>query len=299
MTSWLRHHRYAFKIAIQRLKQNYLSSLANIFVIALILCVPLIGAAILQTSQPILHELDIKPEITLFLNDGVNQEQQQNLLTNIKAEANVASADILTKDYALNSLKQDKAWAQALQALDHNPLPDAILVRLIDSPQMSKNANDLAAKWRQLDTVNSAQLDDEWLQRLESLLNFVKFGMLIMAIAVAIVVIATVFNTVRLQALSQREEIAVARLVGATESFVQRPFLYLGSITCLLAFLLSIGLTWLALNGLNVYLGDLGQSYGMDIALFLPRTIDMALAGLVVIILGAIAARLSVTRYKI
>lgn len=299
MNVWLRHHRYALKTALKRLRHNPMSSLANIFVIALILCVPLIGAAILQTSQPLVQNLDIKPEITLFLNGDVSQEKQAELLEQIKQEPQVTAANILGKDKALQSLKQDETWAQALQALDDNPLPDAILVTLVESPQMSKHAKDLANKWHELDEIESAQLDDEWVKRLESLLNFIKFGMLIMAIAVAVVVIATVFNTVRLQALSQREEISVARLVGATESFVRRPFLYLGAVTSLVAFLLAILLTWLALMGLNIYMSELGDSYGMHIALHLPSLLDLCLSALVIIILGAIAARLSVTRYKI
>lgn len=299
MNAWLRHHRYALKTALHRLRHNPLSSLANIFVIALILSVPLIGAAILQTSQPLAQELNIKPEITLFLNENISQSDQESLLTQINSEPQVLSAEILTKEQALNTLKKDDTWAQALQALDSNPLPDAILVTLIESPQMSTHAKNLADKWRNQEAIESAQLDDEWVQRLESLLNFIKFGMLIMAIAVAVVVIATVFNTVRLQALSQREEIAVARLVGATESFVRRPFLYLGAVTAGLAFLLAIGLTWLALTGLNVYLGDLAHSYGLQVALHLPKLLDLCLSALVIIILGAIAARLSVTRYKV
>lgn len=299
MNAWFRHHRYALKTALKRLQQNPLSSLANIFVIALILCVPLIGAAILQTSQPLVQNLNIKPEITLFLNEDVGQADQEQLLEQIKQEPQVADALILTKDQALTSLKQDDTWAQALQALDSNPLPDAILVTLVESPQMSTHASDLASKWRDLDAIESAQLDDEWVKRLESLLNFIKFGMLIMAVAVAVVVIATVFNTVRLQALSQREEITVARLVGATESFVRRPFLYLGAVTACVAFLLAIGLTWIALSGLNIYLGDLAHSYSLQITLHLPAALDLFLSAMVIIILGAIAARLSVTRYKI
>lgn len=299
MTAWFRHHKYALKTALKRLQQNYLSSLANIFVIALILCVPIIGAAILQTSQPLAQELNIKPEITLFLSQQANQDQQNKLLELVKQDPQVASAEILSKEQAFDSLKQDNTWAQAFQALNSNPLPDAILVTLVESPQMSKYATDLAIKWRSLDMVESAQLDDEWVQRLESILNFIKFGMLIMAIAVAVVVTATVFNTVRLQALSQRAEISVARLVGATESFVRRPFLYLGAITAGAAFLLAISFSWLALFGLNIYLSELANSYGLQIMLSLPSTFDLCLSALVIIILGAIAARLSVTRYKI
>src|SRR5690606_13484022 len=98
------------------------------------------------------------------------------------------------------------------------------------------------------------------------------------------------------QALTQREEIAVARLVGATESFVRRPFLYLGALTGLAASLLALGLARLALVPLNTILGRFAQSYGIEWAITLPSAADLILAGLVVVILGAVAARLSVTR---
>lgn len=299
MKSWLRHHSYALRIAIRRLLQNPVSSLANILVIALVLCVPIIGATILQASQPLVNEFDINPEITLFLEADITPPQTTALLEDIKQEESVANAKILPKEDALKSLKNDKSWAQALEALDSNPLPDAILVTLVETHDMSKIAKSLATQWQQLDKVESAQLDDEWVKRLESLLNFIKYGISLMAIAVAVVVLATVFNTVRLQALSQREEISVARLVGATESFVRRPFLYLGAITGLVAFLISLLLTQLALSGLNIYLGNFASSYGLSLSMRLPESIDLALSGLVITILGAIAARLSVTRYRV
>src|SRR3546814_1756499 len=91
-----------------------------------------------------------------------------------------------------------------------------------------------------------------------------------LAAGVALVVLATVFNTVRLQALTQREEIAVARLVGATEPFVRRPFLYLGALTGLAASVLAIALARLALIPLNTTLSRLAQSYGVDWGLHLP-----------------------------
>src|SRR3546814_12982244 len=93
----------------------------------------------------------------------------------------------------------------------------------------------LAQQWRALEQVDSVQLDSDWVRRLEAILRFVRIGLGLLATGVALVVLATVFNTVRMQALTQREEIGVARLVGATESFVRRPFLYLGALTGMVA----------------------------------------------------------------
>jgi cell division transport system permease protein len=99
-----------------------------------------------------------------------------------------------------------------------------------------------------------------------------------------------------MQALSQREEIGVARLVGATESFVRRPFLYLGALTGVVASALAIALSALALYPLNAALARLASSYGGQFALRLPDSLSLFLSVIVVAILAALSARWSVTR---
>ncbi|WP_298014502.1 ABC transporter permease [uncultured Castellaniella sp.] len=299
MKRWLRHHRYAFRVALRRLRLHPFSSLANIVVIALMLAVPILGAAVLQSSQPLARQLAVAPELTLFLAPGTPTGQQQALLKRLQDQAGdkISDARLLPRDQAMAQLRADPAWAQALDALADNPLPDALIVTLKDSDAPAQQARELADTWRQWPGVDHVQLDSEWVRRLESLLSFVRVGLGLLAIAVVVVVLATVFNTVRLQALTLREEIAVARLVGATESFVRRPFLYLGALTGLAASLLALLLAWLAMAPLNTLLGHFAQSYGIDWSLRLPATPDLLLSGALIILLGAVAARLSVTRH--
>src|SRR5690606_5301813 len=150
--------------------------------------------------------------------------------------------------------------------------------------------------WRQLDQVDSVQLDSDWVRRLEAMLRFIRIGLGMLAIGVALVVLATVFNTVRMQALTQREEIAVARLVGATESFVRRPFLYLGALTGIVASVVAVGLAALSLQQLNAALARLASQYGTQFLLQLPDAVSLLLAIVLVAILAALSARWSVTR---
>lgn len=298
MSRWLRHHRYALRVALLRLRQHPISSLANIVVIALMLAVPILGASVLQSTQPLARQLSVTPQLTLFLESDTPAGQQQALLERIQSESGgaVATATLLPRANALEVLRAEPAWSQALAALPDNPLPDAIMVTLHDSDAPARQATALAAQWSQWPGIDHVQLDSDWVRRLESLLSFVRWGVGLLAVAVAIVVLATVFNTVRLQALTQRAEIAVARLVGATESFVRRPFLYLGALTGLAASLLALLLARLALIPLNQILGRFAHSYGIEWSVALPSAADLVLAGVVVVILGAVAARLSVTR---
>ncbi|CAM5212512.1 Cell division protein FtsX OS=Castellaniella defragrans OX=75697 GN=HNR28_002715 PE=3 SV=1 [Castellaniella defragrans] len=299
MNRWLRHHRYALRVALHRLRLHPFSSLANIVVIALMLSVPILGAAVLESSQPLARQLAVTPELTLFLTPQTDDAAQQALLARIRKEAGdqIAQARLMPRAQAMEQLRADPAWAQALDALPDNPLPDAIIVTLRDSNAPAQAAAKLTQTWQAWPGVARVQMDSEWVRRLESLLSFIRMGLGLLAIAVAVVVLATVFNTVRLQALTQREEIAVARLVGATEPFVRRPFLYLGALTGLAASALAVLLADAALIPLNTILGNFAHSYGIQWAIHLPSAADLVLWGALIVILGAVAARLSVTRH--
>jgi cell division transport system permease protein len=298
MTRWLRQHRYAILMALRRLLAQRFSSLSNLLVIALTLAIPIIGASILVSAQPVARQVAVAPEITLFMKPGAPADISQKTAARVQAEY---SQDIQTlrrvpRNQALTELKANPSWADALSVLPDNPLPDAIIVTLKDTPDAAQQAGALAKAWRKWDQVDRVQLDSAWVQRLEAILRFVRIGLALLALGVGLVVLATVFNTVRMQALTQREEIAVARLVGATESFVRRPFLYLGALTGAIASLLAIGLSALALYPLNSALARLAKSYGTDLFIHLPDTFSLFLSVVVVAILAALAARWSVTR---
>src|SRR5699024_9442879 len=162
-------------------------------------------------------------------------------------------------------LKENPAWSDALAVLPDNPLPHAIVATLKESDRQASIAKHLAEQWQDLQAVDAVQLDSDWVRRLEAILGFLRIGLGLLAFGVALVVLATVFNTVRMQALTQREEIAVARLVGATESFVRRPFLYLGALTGAVSGLVAIGLAALALRPLNSALARLANTYGTQL----------------------------------
>lgn len=299
MKRWLRYHHYAFQVALRRLSVQPFSSVANLLVIALTLAIPILGGALLQSAQPVVREIPISPELTVFMQQNAELSAAQNTASQVQERFGELLAGVRTieRDQALAGLKNNPAWSEALAVLPDNPLPHAVVITLLDAPDLSARATTLATElqtWPQVDTV---QLDSEWVQRLESILHFIEIGFWIVVAGVSIVVIATVFNTVRLQALSQREEIAVARLVGADEGFVRRPFLYLGALTGLAASALACAIAWLALIPLNQALDQLAASYGTQIALHMPSSSMLLTGAIAVAILAATAARWSVTRH--
>lgn len=299
MKRWLRYHHYAFQVALRRLSVQPFSSLANLLVIALTLAIPILGGAILQSAQPVVREIPISPELTVFMQSNAELSSAQQTATQIQERFGDLLAGVRTieRDQALAGLKNNPAWGEALAVLPNNPLPHAVVITLLDAPDLSARATTLASELQTWPEVDTVQLDSEWVQRLESILHFIEIGLWIVAAGVSIVVIATVFNTVRLQALSQREEIAVARLVGADEGFVRRPFLYLGALTGLAASVLACLIASAALIPLNQALAQLAASYNTELNLHMPDISMLMTGAIAVAILAATAARWSVTRH--
>jgi len=298
MKSLLRQHRYALAVTLRRLISQPISSLTNLLVIALALSLPLLGASLLVSIEPVARKVSVTPELTIFLKTDAAGTAAEQLAKRIRSEHahQVSGVRIIPKDRALKDLRENPAWEQALKVLPNNPLPDAVVVAFTPGEDLAARADELARVWRSWPNIDLVQLDSAWVQRLEALLRFGKVGLLLLALSVILVVLATVFNTVRMQALSQREEIGVARLVGATEGFVRRPFLYLGALTCTLAALISIGVARGALMPLNDALASLARSYDAEFALALPSIPVLCLAVLSVACLGALSARWSVER---
>ncbi|WP_028357617.1 cell division protein FtsX [Brackiella oedipodis] len=303
MKSWLQQHLYAFRVAMRRLTLTPFSSLTNIIVIAFVLALPLLVSAVIVSTVPFTQQVSVNPAISLFMKDATSLQETQALAEKLqqKYPEQIVSAQVVDKQEALDDLKKSPSWAEAIDTLQKNPLPHAIILTLalkpdgtIDAPMIQALVSEITP----LEPVDTVQYDSEWLQQLNTLLRFGIVILGLLATGVAIVVIGTVFNTVRMQALVQRDEIAVARLVGATESFVRRPFLYMGALTGLAAGILAIILSAIALAFTNYVITDISQQFNTDFSIHLPQFYWLGFAIVITIILAAIAARWSVTKYS-
>ena len=300
MSTWLRHHLYAIRIAARRLLGTPFSSLTNIMVIALVLTLPLLTSAILVSMEPLARNISVNPAISLFMNNTTTIERTRELAKQLQDEhsQSILTLEVVDKAQALQSLKASESWSDALKVLPQNPLPHSIIITLSDEASPTEMAEQLAQVWSQLPEVDVLQFDSAWVQKLEAILSFIRIVLGLLAAGVALIVITTIFNTVRMQALVQRDEIAVARLVGATESFVRRPFLYFGALTGLTAGLLAVLLSTLTLGFLNQAITLLSSSYGIPFNFSLPPASWLALTIALVMIIAATAARWSVTRHS-
>lgn len=298
MKRWLQHHRYALSVTVRRLALQPFSFLSNLAVISLILTLPLLGASVLISVQPLSKEVSATPALTLFMKPDATVAQTRSVEDRIRStnDPAISRIEFIDKAQAIAGLQHNAAWQQALDVLSENPLPHAIVVELTTEDNLSQIADGLAREWQSWEGVAFVQLDSIWVQRLEALLRLGRIGLLLITVIVALVVLTAVFNTVRMQALSQRDEIAVARLVGATEAFVRRPFLYQGGLTCAIATVIAIALTDVFLGPLNAAIGSLAKTYDTLFSLQMPGW--QLLVGYLICasLLGAFSARWSVNR---
>jgi cell division transport system permease protein len=180
-------------------------------------------------------------------------------------------------------------------ALNQNPLPDTLVVKLRDlAPEQIEG---LTAELGALPGVGHVQADSAWARRLSALIAVGRLGFMLLAALLATGLVAVTFNTIRLQVLTQREEIEVARLLGATDAFIRRPFYYLGALQGLAGGVCSLGILAGGLALLNRGVHALAETYGSGFQLaFLPPGDAVAVA-LFASLLGWLGAYLSVSIY--
>jgi cell division transport system permease protein len=301
MTYWFRQHRYALSAALVHLRRSPGSFLFNIIVVAIALALPFTGVTLLDNVRPMSEQLSVDPEISVFVKQDTPREQAEALAVQLRQTLPDKQAKIIftPREKALESMREKSGLADVLTTLGENPLPDSYVLKL-DAFRLAQSGGDvdqLAEQIRALPGVDTVQVDSAWVKRLAALLNILHLGLLLLAVTLGTVVVAVIFNTIRLQVMTQREEILVSKLIGATDSFIHRPFYYTGALLGLCAGGLALGAVALALRPLNIAIAEFARLYTSEFQLT-PLQPPM-MAGLLALSagLGLIAALLSVQRH--
>ncbi len=260
--------------------------------IGVALSLPAGGYALLANLQQVAQRFTLEPQLSVFLKPEARRAQVEDRL---RADARIAQMRFVSREDALKELRQSEGLAEVVAALERNPLPDAFVLRTRDDGPAALEA--LAADLRALPGIAHVQADAAWAQRLGALVRIGRLALAALAALLATGLVAVTFNTIRLQILTQREEIEVSQLLGATDAFIRRPFFYLGLLQGLAGGALGLAILWAGLATLNPGVRDLAQSYGSSFQLaFLPGPEAIAVLALSAI-LGWAGALLSVSKY--
>ncbi|MEO8719265.1 MAG: permease-like cell division protein FtsX [Burkholderiales bacterium] len=292
MRTWLRQHRGAFGRAARELAAQRAASLLNALVIGVALSLPAGGYALLANLQGVAQRFTFEPQLSVFLKP---EAKRAELEAHLRADSRVAALRFVSRDEALAELRVAEGLADVVAALERNPLPDAFVVRAADGGAAA--LEDLAGTLRALPGVANVQVDSAWAERLAALARIGRLAFAALAVLLATGLVAVTFNTIRLQILTQRAEIEVSQLLGATDAFVRRPFFYLGLLQGLAGGVLALVILWAGLAVLNAGVRDLAQAYGSSFQLaFLPGRDALAVVAFSAL-LGWLGALMSVSKY--
>jgi cell division transport system permease protein len=299
MSPWIRQHRFALGAALSTVRKAPGSFLFNVLVVAFALMLPIAGITLLDNVRPLSEQLSVDPEISVFMKLEATREEAAALQPRIRAIAaggGNADVDFIPREQALAAMKAGSGLGDVIDTLGENPLPDSFKLRLSGSSAASQ-VDAITDQLRALPGVDVVQVDSAWVKRLAAMLAILRLALLLLAVTLGIVVIAVVFNTIRLQVLTQKEEINVSKLLGATDNFIHRPFYYTGGLLGLCAGAVALGAVVLALQPLNGAIADFARLYASEFQLEPLGALETAGVLAISAGLGLIGAMLSVQRH--
>jgi cell division transport system permease protein len=264
MKAWLEHNLHSFGLALHSLRATPFASLLSILVIGIALSLPAGLYLALVNVDRLAGGVQTRPEITLFLDAGLDEERGRQLARKLANQAGVAKARFVTRAEGLRRL-QEAGMSDLTAGLDRNPLPDAIVVTASSTDPAAMER--LASGLKDTAGVERLILDADWARRLSALIGFGQELVLLLAGLLGLALAAITGNTIRLQIYAAREEIEVSRLIGATDRFIRRPFLYFGALQGLLGGLTGWAIVSTGLLLLQRALERLASAWGSQLSL--------------------------------
>jgi cell division transport system permease protein len=247
---WIRLHWQGFAGAWHRLAAQPVAAGFSVFVLAMAIALPVMAAVALRSVGAVTAGLDTDPHVNVYLALDATDDEVKRVGDALRAHGDAAAVRFVPRAQALEELKSTTHLAELLASLDRNPLPHAFTVRTrTTDPERIGAAK---AAWSRLPKVDQVVADFEWSGRLA---RWVRFGDRVLAVIGLLLSVAVAFivgHLIRLQVLTQREEIEVSQLIGATATDVRRPFLYHGALQGLLAGALAV----LIAAGISAWMGS-------------------------------------------
>ena len=208
--------------------RNPISSLMTMAVLGVSLSLPAALQVVVKNAEVVTQSWDNAAQISLFIEPTRSEKSIESFITRVRAYPEVNDVGYISRKMALDEFQRLSGFGDALAYLDDNPLPAVVTVTPTLNNASPNRAKDLLSKLQQEPEVSFGRLDIEWLERLQALVNVFKSGVFAIALLLVCAVILVIGNTIRLSIMNRRSEIEIMKLVGATESFIQRPFLYTG-----------------------------------------------------------------------
>jgi cell division transport system permease protein len=226
--AWLARHAQTFVGSLGRIVQYPVAALMTMAVIGVALTLPLLLNVFLQNSRAATANWNRAFDISVYLEKKPGGARAQTLAKQLRLRPDVAAVRVITADEALGQFRSMSGFGSALDALRDNPLPDTVVVTPTLTAGNPRGTEILKNAITAMPDVQTVQIDSDWVERLTAMLAILRRIMWLTALLLGMGVVLVVGNTIRLDILNRSAEIEVMKLVGATDGFARRPFLYSG-----------------------------------------------------------------------
>lgn len=297
LKAYLLIHLHTFFASLGRFSRAPFNFMMTVSVIAITLSLPSGLLVSINNLQNLSGQIDLNNNISLFLNQSVSLKQANELSQTLENNSQISSTLLIDKGAALEEFRQYSGFGSAINALESNPLPHVIQITPNEHVNNPAALKLLVDQLKQRPDIQLVQMDMGWLERLNGILNIAQRGVSLITILLGFAVLLIVSNTIRLELQNRRDEIDITRLVGATRSFIMRPFIYsgfwYGSLGGILACLLVNLSVWL-IDGPTSSLASLySSSFSLQFMSFSHALLWVLFA----ILLGIVGSWIVVSRY--
>lgn len=299
MTSAFQQHFQQIFISFSELWKTPFATLMTILVLGVALSLPSVFHVIYKNSEQVSSQWDKASEVSLFLKKDISAQRVQVLINKLGLYDEIDTVTHITSHQALQEFKEMSGFSKALNYLDENPLPDVLIVVPVEEAMNIAGSKLLVAKLKRERDVDLVRVDIDWIEKLQAIFTIVFDIVIAVAILLLLSVLLIVSNTIRLNILNQRSEIEVLKLVGATNSFIQRPFLYAGIWYGLLGGFVAWLLTFTFVQWLQSGVVNLMGLYQVEFQISAMNLEEVGSLIAVAALLGFIASYISVKQHLV
>lgn len=226
--AWAAHHGHSLLSTLGRLSRAPVATAMTVGVLGIALALPAALHLVVDNMRALSSSWESALQISVFLKPGVRVPEAEALATTLRARDDVGSVRVIGPDEALAEFREQSGFGAALDTLRDNPLPAVLVVAPAAGITSPGALEPLRGEIERQAAVDFVQLDTQWLQRLFAILAIAQRGIIVVAVLLGVAVVVTVGNTIRLDIQNRRQEIEVTKLIGGSDAFIRRPFLYTG-----------------------------------------------------------------------
>ncbi len=228
LENYLQRHLQTFFYALGQLSRHPFATLMTTAVIGIALALPTGMHVVLKNLQEVLAGWDTAAQVSLFLKEDVSEEGALTLADTLRARPEIMEVSYISREQALEEFRRHSGFGEALDALEENPLPAVLVVQPALDGGGPEQVQALLSELKAISSVDLAKLDMEWVERLYGWMEMGRRGVWVLSSLLALAVLLVVGNTIRLAIQNRRDEIVITKLIGGTDAFIRRPFLYSG-----------------------------------------------------------------------